>query len=55
MDQSLLGLALAGSRGLLESFPFSVPFSFPVAFSFFSDDGEESAEELLLVSVDFFA
>jgi len=37
----LLGLALAGSLGLLDS------------FSFFSVDGEESAEELPLATDDF--
>jgi hypothetical protein len=42
----LLGLALAGSVGLLESF-----FFFSV--SFFSVDGEESADEVLLASDDF--
>jgi hypothetical protein len=42
----LLGLGLAGSLGLLDSFSF---------FSFFSVDGEESAEELPLATDDFFA
>jgi hypothetical protein len=45
---SLLGLALAGSLGLLDSF-----FFFSV--SFFSVGGEESPDELLLAADDFFA
>jgi hypothetical protein len=45
---SLLGLALAGSLGLLDSFFF-------FSGSFFSVAGEESAEELSLALVDFFA
>jgi hypothetical protein len=46
--QSLLGLALAGSLGLLDSFFF-------FSGSFFSVDEEESAEELLLGAEVFFA
>jgi hypothetical protein len=51
----LVVVVLAGSLGLLDSFPFSVPFSFPASFPLFSDDGEESADELLPESVGFFA
>jgi hypothetical protein len=40
-------MALAGSLGLLDSFPFSVPF--------FSAEGEESVEELPVATDDFFA
>jgi len=47
---SLLGLVLAGSLGLLEVSCFASFFS-----SFFSVNGEESPDELLLASDDFFA
>jgi hypothetical protein len=54
---SLLALVAAGSLGLLDSFPLSVPVSFPESFSLFSVDvdEEESPDELLVGADDFFA
>lgn len=52
---SLLALVWAGSLGLLDSFPLSVPESFPESFSLFSVDAVESPAELLVGADDFFA
>lgn len=51
---SLLGLVLAGSLGLLEVSCFASFFS-SFFSTFFSVDGEESPDELLVASDDFFA
>jgi len=63
----LLELALAGSLGLLDSLASDFPSDFPSnfasdfasafasAFSFFSDEEEESSDELELGADGFFA